>query len=156
MRKKLFLLSIIGCLLMGNLTIFAKENTLIEVPQASIDVVSPEKAAIGTTSNPSLTACVVGIGIADNGIHITFDTTATEPANEIGFKNVTIKEKTLSGWKDIPVSNYCSYNSEYYSGSFVYTGAVKGKTYFVECTHYAKFGNKELTLKNSSSEQTYN
>ena len=71
-------------------------------------------------------------------------------------KNVVIKEKTLFGWKDIPVNNYCAYNTDLYIGDIVYTGAVPGKTYYVECTHYAKFGSTELTLKNTSSELTYN
>lgn len=156
MGKRLFLFTILGCLLLANLSVYAKEKSIVEVPQERIEVISSESGIVNSTSNPTLTACIVGVGIADNGLHVSFDTTANQFADEIGVKDIVIKEKALIGWKDIPVSNYCTYNSDIYEGDIVYTGAIPGKRYYVECTHYAKFGSKELTLKNTSSEITYN
>lgn len=156
MGKKLFLFMVIGCLLLGNLSVYAKEKAFEEIPQNKINVVSSESSSLNLTAEPLLAACIVGVGIVDNGLHVSFDTTATQRADEIGVKDIVIKEKTLLGWKEIPVSNYCTYNSNIYEGDIVYTGAVPGKTYYVECTHYAKFGSTELTLKNTSSELTYN
>lgn len=156
MGKKLFLFTILGCLLLGNLSVYAKEKAFIEIPQDKVDVVLSESSSLNAAYDPQLAACIVGVGIVDNGLHVSFDTRANQSADEIGVKDVVIKEKTLIGWKDIPVSNYCTYNSNIYEGDIVYTGAVPGKTYYVECTHYAKFGSTELTLKNSSSELTYN
>ena len=159
MGKKLkgfALLSLICILGMGNINIYAAETHYMEIPENKTEVSSVMSDFADTLASPSLSACNVGVGIADNGLLVTFDTTATQVADEIGVKDVVIKEKTLIGWKDIPVSNYCTYNSNIYEGDIVYTGAVPGKTYYVECTHYAKFGSTELTLKNSSSELTYN
>ena len=159
MRKRLkviLLLATIGCLFTGNLCVFAAEDAFVEIPQNEVDVVPVTNDFIDAVSNPSLTACNLGIGIADNGLLITFDTTTTHVADEIGVKNVVLQEKTWYGWKDIPVSNYCKYNSDYYMGDIVYTLATKGTTYRVKCTHYAKFGSTELTLDNTSSELVYN
>ena len=121
-----------------------------------IKIVSEDNEA-SLFSNPTLMACNVGVGISSSGLAITFDTTASHSANEIGVKDVVLQEKTwYGGWKDIPMSNYCTYNSDWYAGDVVYTGANKGTTYRVKCTHYAKFGSTELTLDNTSSELTYN
>lgn len=154
--RKVLLSTIVGCLLLGNISVFAAERNIVEIPQEEINVVSMDNTHYEVASNPVLTECIVGIGIASNGLYITFDTSATQKADEIGVKNVLIQEKTLFGWKDIPVSNYCTYNSDTYAGDIVYTGATKGTTYRVKCTHYAKFGSTELTLNNTSSELVYN
>ena len=156
MGKKLLYLAIVGCLLCGGITASAEEKNILEIPQTEVEVISTENDITTFASDPSMTACTVGIGIADNGLGITFDTTANQPATEIGVKNIVIKEKTLFGWKDITVDSYCTYNSDFYSGSIVYTGAVPGKTYYVKCTHYAKYGSNELSMNNTSSELTYN
>ena len=159
MNKKVkfsLLLTVMFSLLWGNMNILAKENVFVESPQEIIEIVPETDNAVSVLSNPSLTACEVGIGIANNGLLMSFDTTATHVADEIGVKNVVLQEKTWYGWKDIPVSNYCKYNSDFYMGDVIYTLATKGTTYRVKCTHYAKFGSTELTLDNTSSELTYN
>lgn len=156
-RVNLFvLLAIIGCLAIGNMTVFASENKLLEVPNNQIEVFSEENNEIQTLSDPSLTACTWGIGIASNGVYVSFVTSATQYADEIGVKNVVLQEKTLFGWKDIPISNHYTNSSDMYVGEVVYTGAEKGKTYRAYCTHYAKYGSKELTLYNESNNLVYN
>lgn len=154
--KLLLLLTAIGCLFVGNMTIFAAEKSFEEIPQSQIDVIAEPNNDIDLLANPVLSACNLGIGIASNGVQVTFVTTATQSVNEIGVKNVVLQEKTWYGWKDIPISNYCTYNSDIYSGGVVYTLAQKGTTYRVKCTHYAKYGSTELTLSNTSSELVYN
>ncbi|HJA91625.1 MAG TPA: hypothetical protein H9717_00630 [Candidatus Eisenbergiella merdipullorum] len=156
--KRFLLLTAVSCFLFGNLTIFAADTPFVEVPQNKIEVFSSSdgNSNVNLLSSPSLSACVVGLKIANDGLYITFDTTATQTANEIGVKNVVLQEKTWYGWKDMPISNYCTYNSDVYSGDIVYTLATKGTTYRVKCTHYAKFGSTELTLDNTSSELKYN
>ena len=159
MNKKIkitLLLTLIGCLFMGNLSVFAAENSFIELPQNEVEVISGANDFNVVLSEPTLLACNVGIGIADNGLLITFDTNASHIADEIGVKNIVLQEKTWYGWKDMPVSNYSKYNSDFYSGDIVYTLATKGTTYRVKCTHYAKYGSTELTLDNTSSELVYN
>lgn len=154
--KFILLLVVMGCLFVGNLTVFATEKPFIEVPESRIAILQATDTENNLLSSPSLSACKIGLKIADSGLYITFDTTATQKADEIGVKNAILQEKTWYGWKDIPMSNYCTYNSDWYAGDIVYTGAAKGTTYRVKCTHYAKFGSTELTLNNTSSELVYN
>lgn len=154
--KSIILLIMIGCLCFGNISISAADGAFWEIPQKKIDVATSENSNGKAKSNPALSACTVGVGIADNGLYITFDTTATQRADEIGVKNAVLQEKTWYGWKDIPMSNYYTNNSDWYATDIVYTGATKGTTYRVKCTHYAKFGSTELTLNNTSSELVYN
>lgn len=155
-KKIILLLAAVGCLFLGNLNIFAAESPFVEIQRNDIDIIPITNDLTNERSNPSLLACNVGIGIANNGLLISFDTDASHVADEIGVKNVVLQEKTWYGWKDIPISNYCDYNSDYYMGDIVYTLATKGTTYRVKCTHYAKFGSTELTLNNTSSELVYN
>lgn len=160
MNKKLkfiLLCAVLFSLLIGNMSIYAAGEDFAEMPPTTIKIVPGINNSKVALSSPSLTACEVGIGIADNGLLMSFDTTATQIADEIGVKNVILQEKTwYGGWKDIPASNYCTYNSDFYAGDVVYTAATKGTTYRIKCTHYAKFGSTELTLNNTSSELTYN
>lgn len=149
-------LLITGFLLVGNMNVFAAENAFIKIPQTETKVVYSSNNTSTTLSNPVLTACNIGIGITNSGLSITLDTTASHVANEIGVKNLILQEKTLFGWKDITIGNDCTYNSDIYSGGYIYTLAKEGTTYRVKCTHYAKFGGTELTLDNTSSELKYN
>ncbi len=155
--RKNILLMALGCMLFANMNIYAAEGNFLEVPKDSFNVILEDNNSISNASNPVLSACEVEIGITSNGLSISFDTTATQKADEIGVKNVVLQEKNwYGGWKDIPMSNDCTYNSDWYAGDFVYTGATKGTTYRVKCTHYAKFGSAERTLENTSSEIVYN
>ena len=157
-RKTILLVSLISCLFWGNITVVAAEGEFLATPENRIDMVSETGDSVDMLSDPLLSACNVGIGIADNGLLMTFDTTATQSADEIGVKNIVLKEKTLVGWKNIelPQEKYCTYNSDWFSIDIVYTGAKEGTRYYIECVHYAKYGNDEITMGNYSSELTYN
>ena len=154
--KRILLLAVISCIFISDSKVFAAEKLFIESPINKVEIYEEDGNLNNIRSNPLLSACEIGIGITSNGLSISFDTTATQRADEIGVKNAVLQEKTWYGWKDIPMSNYCTYNSDWYAGDIVYTGATKGTTYRVKCTHYAKFGSTELTLHNTSSELVYN
>lgn len=159
MKKRVkvsLILTFLGCLLMGSISVSAAEKDFIEIPQTFIELEKNDVDTIEPRSNPSLTGCTLGIGAASNGVEVSFVTGANQSANEIGVKNVVLQEKTWYGWKNIPISDHYKSNSDIYSGGVVYTGASKGTTYRVYCTHYAKFGSTELTLYNISSELVYN
>lgn len=108
-------------------------------------------------SNPSLGLCQFSIGIYENGVGITFVTRSTVEAEEIGIKDFVLQEKTLfGGWTDIPVKNYCDYDTDTHAGSVVYVRAVEGKTYRALCTHYAIIDGVEYTLDAETGEIVYN
>ena len=97
--------AILGCFMLGNLTICASESAVIEVPQNKIEVVPNTGVNIENRANPSLSGCTFGIGIASNGVSLTFITRATQTADEIGVKNIVLQEKTWYGWKNININN---------------------------------------------------
>ena len=154
--KKLFIFTMICCLLASNINILAASNDFIEVPQEKIEIVQEDANLAEQKSSASLAGCTLGIGMSSSGLSITFTTSATQTASEIGIKNVMLQEKTWYGWKDLPISNYYINNSDSYSGEVIYTNAVSGKTYRAYCTHYAKFGSTELTLYNETNNFVYN
>lgn len=159
MKKRVRLLALlvtIGCLFMGNLSVLASEKAFLEIPSNQVEIFPEETVDIKTLSSPSLAACTLEIGIDSEGVSVSFVTSATQAANEIGVKNVVLQEKTWYGWKDLPISDHYTNNSDMYVGEVIYTNAEAGKTYRVHCTHYAKYGNTELTLYNETSNLVYN
>lgn len=157
--KLLGFFGVAGCLLLGKMDVQAADPGFIELPVEEVQIVSsPEDEGIDTasTTTASLAGCELGIGIASNGVSVTFTTTSTEPASEIGVKNIVLQEKNGSGWKDIPISKHYTTNRQEYTGGVVYTGAQAGRTYRVSCTHYAIIGGTEYTLYNSTNNLVYN
>lgn len=153
---KIIISTMICFLLAGNISIRAAENDFIEVPQKKVEIVQENIDLGEPKSSPSLSGCTLGLGVSSRGLSITFTTSATQTANEIGIKNVMLQEKTGSGWKDLPISNCYISGTDSYSGEVIYTNAVAGKTYRAYCTHYAKFGSTELTLYNETNNFVYN
>ena len=132
-------------------------NDFQEVPKEQINILTTSSAdSVLTLSDSSLTACELGIGISSNGIGVTFITTATTAATEIGCKDIVLQEKTALGWKDITIRDHYDYDTDVYAGSVVYLKAVVGKTYRVYCTHYAIIDDVEYTLYNITDSIVYN
>ena len=154
--RKFCVFTLICCLLLGNINVFAANGDFLVVPQEKIEILQENVASAETKSTPSLSGCILGIGMSSRGVSITFTTSATQTANEIGVKNFVLQEKTWYGWKDLPISNYYINNADTYSGEIIYTNAVAGKTYRAHCTHYAKFGSTEVTLYNETNNFVYN
>ena len=100
--------------------------------------------------------CELAIGIAKNGLGVEFTTRCSTDATEIGIKDAVLQEKTLLGWKDIPIKDYCDYDQRIYVGAVVYIKAEAGRTYRVSCTHYAIVDDVELTLYNYTDEIVFN
>lgn len=156
---KLFgVLGMTGCFLLGGMNVYAAEEGFIEIPVEEIQVVAPSgNEEISMTSSDSLAGCSLEIGIASNGVSLTFATRATGTASEIGVKNVVLQEKQPGGgWKSIPISNHYARGTDDYYGGVVYTGAQKGRTYKVSCTHYAIIDGHEYTLNSQTGELVYN
>lgn len=148
-------LIVILCITFG-CTIVAAEDSFLEVPQSKINIVPGTFEDIQQRDSFSLAGCTLEIGIASNGVEVSFVTSATQTANEIGVKDVVLQQKTWYGWKDIPISNHSTNNSDIYIGGVIYTSAEKGATYRAYCTHYAKLGGTESTLYNSTGNLVYN
>lgn len=154
-KTKIFL-AILSCILLGSMPVLAAEKDFVELPQEKIIIIPETESTVEVKDSPSLAGCNLGLGIASNGLQISFRTRATQTADEIGVKEVVLQEKVWYGWKDIEVGGRCVYDSDMYAGGVVYTNAQKGTTYRVHCTHYAIFNGVELTLYGETSEFQYN
>lgn len=104
----------------------------------------------------SLWDCNISLGIASNGIRISCDTNSTTRADEIGVKDIILQEKVNGMWKNISIDGGSENNSYDYTGSIVYTNAVKGRSYRAHCTHYAKYGSTTKTLYGEVGPIVYN
>ena len=162
MRKRLTFfigLFLVVLLFTTPISIEAAEQDFIEVPVQEIEIEASSSKGIKTFASQdggSLDACELGIGISKNGIGVSYTTTTTEIATELGVKDMVLQEKTLLGWKDIPVKDHYDYDNDFYMGSFVYLKAEVGKTYRVYCTHYAIINGEEYTLYNITDSIVYN
>ena len=145
-------------ILTSALNVKAAGEDFIEVPIEEIEIKASSRNKINTftDSQGSLDACDLGIGINKNGLGISYATRTTEIASEIGIKDLVLQEKTLLGWKDIPIKDRCDYDTDFYMGSVIYLKAEINKTYRVYCTHYAIINEQEYTLYNITDSIVYN
>lgn len=158
MLKIAFSLVMVLGLMISNVEVQASENTedFRDVSREQIDIRVHSEEGINTFTEASLGACDLGIGISSNGIGVAYTTRASTIASEIGCKDIVLQEKTLLGWKDIPIRDHYEYDTDIYAGSVVYLKAVVGKTYRVYCTHYAIIDDVEYTLYNITDSIVYN
>lgn len=145
-------------ILTSALNVKAAGEDFIEVPIEEIEIKASSRNQINTftDSQGSLDACDLGIGINKNGLGISYATRTTEIASEIGIKDLVLQEKTLLGWKDIPIKDRCDYDTDFYMGSVIYLKAEINKTYRVYCTHYAIINEQEYTFYNITDSIVYN
>ncbi len=155
-KNKLFwIFSLIIIMCLPKINVKASDE-FVEIPINQLDIQTTSQKEINTLSTPSLGVCELGIGIASNGIGVDFSTRATDIATEIGCKDIVLQEKTATGWKDIPIRDHYTYDSDDYAGAVVYLKAQVGKTYRVYCTHYAVIDDIEYTLYNITNSIVYN
>ena len=113
-----------------------------ENQSVQLNMVPVEKEMDGVQSIVSPRAmlfnCLICVNSSSSGMRLTFSTDCTQIASEIGIKDVVIKQKVWYGWKTVATSEGGYYlNGSSYSGSILYTNAIKGEEYRITCTHYA-------------------
>ncbi len=111
---------------------------------------------VEAASNGSLVGCTISIIAATNGVRVSCISKCTSDADEIGVMDVVLQEKKDGKWTSIDIKGGYERNASTYSGTVLYTGAVKGRTYRAYCTHYAKFGSTTQTVDNETDELVYN
>lgn len=104
----------------------------------------------------TLRGCSITVGCHSDGIGVTIETNATEIADEIGCKDVYLVEKNGNQTKTIKISGGSEKNSDTHAGSAKYTDAVKGRSYYAYCTHYAIFNGTEKTVYTCTDPLVFN
>ena len=93
MRKKIRIfigLFLVMLLFTTPISIEAAEQDFVEVPVQEIEIEASSSNRIKTFTGEdgSLDACELGIGISKNGIGVSYTTTTTEIATELGVKDM--------------------------------------------------------------------
>jgi len=104
----------------------------------------------------SLYDCSLGLGIASNGLAVTYATQFSATASEVGVKDIVLYEKIGNTWHTYNIPPFSRTNTSSCAGGGTYTNAVRGRTYKATCTHYAVYNDVTYTLGNSTYEFVYN
>lgn len=82
--------------------------------------------------------CFISVNSSVNGMRVSFMTDCSQLASSVGVKDIIIKQRVWYGWKTVATSSGGSFSNAYaYTGSILYTNAIKGEEYRITCTHYA-------------------
>ena len=104
----------------------------------------------------SLYGCSLELGIASNGLSVSYTTQFSTSASEVGVKDIVLYEKIGNTWHTYDIPQASGTNTTAYAGGGTYTNAVRGRTYKATCTHYAVYNGVTYTLGNSTREFVYN
>lgn len=82
--------------------------------------------------------CLISVNCSSNGMRVSFMTDCSQLASAVGVKDIEIKQKVWYGWKTVATSSGGSLANTYtFTGTILYTNAIKGEEYRITCTHYA-------------------
>lgn len=136
--KKILCFALIVLILNCSCTInvFAAEEVDSKVPNIEAIVIGHEVGTVGLRST-TFTDTSILISSSSAGMAVTIDTGMNNTASVVGVKDIKIQLKNGDDWVTVATSTGGEVSG--YSGcsvSFTYSGAVKGKTYKICCTHY--------------------
>ena len=106
----------------------------------SVVIVTNQEGCDTLSINPITTMydCEIIMAFKTEGLVMTFTTACYGTASVIGVKDIKVQQKMWYGWKTVFTSEGAeNKNENVFAGDLTYSGAEKGKTYRVLCTHYA-------------------
>lgn len=119
------------------MNVFAAENVDSKVLILEASVVAHEaEPTIGMRST-TFTDTMILISSSSAGMSVTINTDLNNTASVVGVKDIKVQLKSGNDWITVATSTGGEVSG--YSGcsvSFTYSGAVKGQTYKICCTHY--------------------
>lgn len=104
----------------------------------------------------ALYACSITVGCHSDGISVTIETNATEIADEIGCRDIILVEKNGGQVTEIKINGGSETNARSHVRGATYTDAVKGRSYYAYCTHYATFNGVEKTVYTCTDPLVFN
>lgn len=111
-----------------------KEET-VEVMEAA--VWAPAERGEAPKLRTGLTNCIISVGFLPEGLLIAISTETSKTAKVIGVKDIKVQKKVWYGWSTVAVSDGGEQKNVSAMGcQMMYTGAEKGETYRILCTHY--------------------
>lgn len=128
------------------MNVFAAEDTVLKVVDIEANVIGyNEGVSVGMRSTTFIDTSILISG-SSAGMAVTIDTRMNDTASIVGVKDIKVQLKSGNDWITVATSTGGEVSG--YAGcsvSFTYSGAVKGKTYKICCTHYGNVdGYREL------------
>lgn len=116
---------------------FAKETVDFEVVNIEATVVGHDaEPAIGMRST-TFVSTAIHVSSSSQGMSVTIDTDMNNTASVVGVKDIKVQLKNGNDWITVATSTGGEVSGHIgCSVSFTYSGAVKGQTYKICCTHY--------------------
>ena len=117
------------------------EGTLLEQNEQ-------QGSSIVPFSNTTISDASIIVAYSSEGMKIQINTSMSPPGAYVGVKDIKIQKKVFLGWETVATSEGGqNTNTSLSAYGILYTGAVKGETYRVSCTHYGYY-NKYVEVKN--------
>lgn len=116
---------------------FAAEDVISEVLILDASVVAHEEEPAAGMRSTTFIDTMILISSSSAGMSVTINTDLNNTASVVGVKDIKVQLKDGDDWVTVATSTGGEVNG--YAGcsvSFTYSGAVKGKTYKICCTHY--------------------
>ncbi len=119
------------------------EGTLLEQNE-------PRRPMIVPFSTTSMSRASIIVAFSNKGMAIEINTSLNASGAYVGVKDIKIQKKVWYGWDTVATSEGGqNTNTSASALNLLYTGAVKGETYRVTCTHYGYY-TKYIEIKNES------
>lgn len=142
------------CILCGNLVYRMKKR--ISLLLSLILILGLTMQANAASGIGELYGCSITVGCHSDGISVSINTNSTLAADEIGCKDIYLVEKNGNQTKTIKINGGSEKKSDSYGGVAMYENAVKGRSYYAYCTHYAIFNGTEKTLYTCTDPLVFN
>lgn len=136
---------------------YAVEDVDLKVINIEATVVGHDGGASVGARSTTFTGAAITLSFSSAGMSVTIDTDMNDTASVVGVKDIKVQLKSGNDWITVATSTGGEVSG--YSGcsvSFTYSGAVKGKTYKICCTHYGNVdGYRELYQETDEFVFTY-
>lgn len=110
------------------------DENVVELNAEVVDIIRDSDISFYTTTFDEAS---ITVSFSKDGMLVEIATCMTKTASVVGAKDIKIQKKGLFGWSTVATSTGGeSYNVTGNLCTVLYTGAVKGETYRVLCTHY--------------------
>lgn len=115
----------------------AEESNVVEL-EATVTADYNMPSQLGVERSTTFIDTSIDVSFSADGMYIVIHTGMNAKASVVGAKDIEIQKKGLFGiWTTVATSSGGeAYDVSACAVSMTYTGAVKGETYRIICTHY--------------------
>lgn len=144
-REKRFVNVLLAALMVSVFSMKAEAAEMIPIADANVKQLNmligdyiEGNEKININAKAMLYDCLISVNCSSSGMRVSFMTDCSQLASSVGVKDIEIKQKVWYGWKTVATSSGGSLANTYtFTGTILYTNAIKDEEYRITCTHYA-------------------